>query len=78
LIDTPQPLIDEQPGDAWERRLLRLTPLGEQVLRGQVNWLDCAPAERWVGGVRIVADDSPWVVSEQGSVSRRQVGRGRS
>ncbi|MOA42180.1 hypothetical protein D3C78_1642090 [compost metagenome] len=70
LIDTPRPVLLEGEGDSWHLRPLRLTPLGEQVLAGQANWLDQAPAERWVGGVRIGAGEG-WVVSAAGKVSRR-------
>lgn len=71
LIDAPYPLVYEQSGGDWQRRLVRITALGEQMLLGHINWLDYAPAERWVGGVRIVADRSPWVVSNDGRVWRR-------
>ncbi|MGG5288730.1 DUF1835 domain-containing protein [Pseudomonas shirazensis] len=71
LIDAPQPLVQEQPGGEWQQRLVRITDLGERVLRGTVNWLDCAPAARWVGGVQIVAEQKPWVVSDHGDVWRR-------
>ena len=71
LIETPQPLLHEQPGSEWPKRLVRLTALGERVVRGELNWLDLEPAERWVGGVQIVADRSPWVVSADGRVWRR-------
>lgn len=71
LIDAPQPLVQEQQGGEWQHGLVRITDLGERVLRGTVNWLDCAPAERWVGGVQIVAEQKPWVVSEHGDVCRR-------
>lgn len=71
LIDAPYPLVYEQSGGEWQRRLVRITVLGEQMLRGHINWLDYAPAERWVGGVRILADQSPWVVSDDGRVWRR-------
>lgn len=71
LIDAPQPLLHEQPGSEWPRRLVRLTAQGERVVRGELNGLDLDPAERWVGGVRIVADSSPWLVSAEGRVWRR-------
>lgn len=71
MIHAPRPLLDEQPGDEWPRRQLRLTAFGEQVLLGRANWLDHTPAERWVGGVQIVADQHPWVVSDRGEVWRR-------
>lgn len=71
LIETPLPLIKEMPGEHWQQRLLSLTALGEQVLGGHVHWLDLQPAERWVGGVRIVADQAPWLVSGEGQVWQR-------
>jgi hypothetical protein len=71
LIETPLPLINEMPGEHWQQRLLSLTALGEQVLGGHAHWLDLQPAERWVGGVRIVADQAPWLVSGEGRVWRR-------
>lgn len=71
LIHAAHPLLHEQPGGHWQQRVLRITPLGERALLGQSNWLDCSPAERWVGGVQIVADWSPWVVCGEGRVWRR-------
>ncbi|AHG39314.1 hypothetical protein N018_03240 [Pseudomonas syringae CC1557] len=71
LIEAPHPLVHEQPGGVWQKRLLRITALGEQALCEQINWLDYAPADRWVGGVQIVADQSPWVVNGEGRVWRR-------
>lgn len=71
LIDSPRPLLLEGEGDSWQQRPLRLTALGEQVLGRQANWLDQQPAERWVGGVRIVAGQAPWVVGEAGQVWQR-------
>ncbi|WP_455914577.1 DUF1835 domain-containing protein [Pseudomonas syringae] len=71
LIDAPHPLLHEQAGSEWPKRLVRLTALGDRVVRGEVNWLDLEPAERWVGGVQIIADRLPWVVSPEGRVWRR-------
>ncbi|GJB83409.1 hypothetical protein KAM380_078740 [Aeromonas caviae] len=68
---TPYPLVEELPGREWQKRLIRMTPLGEQVLLGNKNWLDYTPEERWVGGVRIIAGQSPWVVTADGRVWRR-------
>ncbi|WP_238936574.1 hypothetical protein [Pseudomonas typographi] len=59
LINAPHPLLYEQPGGEWQQRLLRITALGETVLHGQGHWLDHQPPDRWVGGVNIVADQSP-------------------
>ena len=72
LINAPSPLLEQQPGEDWRQRPLRLSALGEDVLQGQANWLDLKPPERWVGGVRIVADQAPWVVSDDGQVWQRR------
>ncbi|MBA1189951.1 DUF1835 domain-containing protein [Pseudomonas entomophila] len=71
LVDSMQPLVQEQPGAEWQKRAIRLTVLGERVLLGRLHWLDCAPAARWVGGVHVVADQRPWVVNDRGQVWRR-------
>jgi hypothetical protein len=40
----------------WFRERLTITPLGRAVLVGEVDWLSLSPPERWLGGVRIGAD----------------------
>lgn len=71
LIDAQHPLVHEQPGAQWQKRVVRITALGEQILLGRSHWLDYVTTERWVGGVQVVADKKPWVVSDQGQVRRR-------
>lgn len=71
LIDTPHPLVHEQPEAEWQKRAVRITALGGEVLLKRSNWLDHAPADRWVGGVQVVANQKPWVVSDDGQVRRR-------
>jgi hypothetical protein len=71
MIHATQPLLDEQGAGDWPQRVLGLTALGEAVWSRQTNWLDHTPAERWVGGVQIIADQAPWVVSDAGEVWRR-------
>lgn len=71
LVDAPHPLVNEHPQADWRKRVVRITAQGEHVLSRQKNWLDCLPAKRWVGGVLIDPDRSPWVVSGAGEVSRR-------
>ena len=44
----------------WFRERLTLTPLGLAVLAGEVDWLSLSPPERWLGGVRIRADQPCW------------------
>ncbi|MDO7928878.1 DUF1835 domain-containing protein [Pseudomonas sp. KFB-139] len=66
LIDTPRPLlIESEVHLEWPRRLLTITPLGKQVLRGEAYWLEHAAHERWVGGVCIRPGQSHWVIDEQ-------------
>jgi hypothetical protein len=44
----------------WYRERLTITDAGRAVLAGEVDWLSLAPPERWVGGVRIVAESACW------------------
>lgn len=48
----------ETPG--WPRERLTLTETGRQVLAGGIDWLALEPPARWLGGVRIAADDDRW------------------
>lgn len=36
---------------------LTITPLGQQILRGEKNWLDIKPIQRWIGGVNLSPDN---------------------
>ncbi|SDK35889.1 DUF1835 domain-containing protein [Billgrantia gudaonensis] len=54
LIATPQPPLEiGEAHEEWPHRRLSLTDLGHDILAGSRNWLDHAPGERWVGGMRI-------------------------
>jgi len=54
LITAPQPaLAISETHEEWPDRRLSLTDLGRDILAGGRNWLDHAPGERWVGGMRI-------------------------
>ncbi|MGM0700816.1 MAG: DUF1835 domain-containing protein [Pseudomonadota bacterium] len=54
LIATPQPPLEiGETHEEWPHRRLNLTELGRDILAGGRNWLDHAPGERWVGGMRI-------------------------
>lgn len=54
LITAPQPALEiSETHREWPHRRLSLTDLGRDVLAGGRNWLDHAPGERWVGGMRI-------------------------
>jgi hypothetical protein len=43
-----------------EQALLTLTPLGEEVLRGRVDWLAHFWFDRWLGGVHLTDARSAW------------------
>lgn len=63
LIDSPTPLLIEAQAELdWPRRPLSLTPLGEQVLAGQANWLEQQAPERWVGGVPLLPGQGHWAL----------------
>jgi hypothetical protein len=62
-----EPLFTQQPGLDREGRsrppwtdVLTITDLGRAVLAGEVDFQSLAPPPRWVGGVRISADDPDW------------------
>lgn len=46
--------------DPWQNRRMVLTYDGHDVLDRRIDWLACRPPVRWVGGVRIAADDGGW------------------
>jgi hypothetical protein len=56
----------------WFSEWLTLTALGRAVLAGEVDWLSLAPPERWVGGVRIRADQPCWRWDERRGSTLRQ------
>ncbi|WP_020407441.1 DUF1835 domain-containing protein [Hahella ganghwensis] len=49
LNEAPQP---------WPKRVLKLNDTGNKLLTGELDWSQCHPPERWVGGVRLAA--TPW------------------
>ncbi|MCG7599334.1 hypothetical protein MHM84_06015 [Halomonas sp. McH1-25] len=54
LTTAPEPAMALSSTDKeWPQRRLLLTDLGREMLEGRRNWLDYAPGERWVGGIRI-------------------------
>ena len=40
-------------------QILEITPLGEQVLRGDINYLHVKPINRWIGGTKL-SNDKVW------------------
>ncbi len=58
-----QPVITVETGaesGRWPTWRLSVTPLGESVLAGEVDFLSLNPPTRWVGGVRIVSGEAVW------------------
>lgn len=54
LIAAPLPALEiSETHEEWPHRRLTLTELGRDILAGDRNWLDHAPGERWVGGIRV-------------------------
>ncbi|EFL49493.1 conserved hypothetical protein [Solidesulfovibrio fructosivorans JJ]] len=56
----PYAISPETASEPWQRRFLTITPVGEQVLSGERDWLTLMPPERWVGGVRIAPGAGAW------------------
>jgi hypothetical protein len=44
----------------WPQRAVSLTPTGERLLAGVLDFLSLSPPERWVGGVRIAPGEPAW------------------
>ena len=51
LLQLPAGIELTLPGDP--EQLLKLTPAGTEVLRGERNWLDLTELDRWIGGVHL-------------------------
>jgi hypothetical protein len=63
LLNARRPAIgvDEGPrGEQWRERMVSLTTVGQQLLGETLDWMDCGPAERWVGGVRMHSEEACW------------------
>lgn len=65
LTAPPAPLVaidgDETALLTTGSNTLSLTSLGEEVLRGRIDWLGCAAGtDRWLGGVHLTDPDTAW------------------
>lgn len=52
FVDGEQPPLERPPTSAW-KRLLALTELGADVLRGEADRVAAAGIDRWIGGVHL-------------------------
>ncbi|MFA7431480.1 MAG: DUF1835 domain-containing protein [Rhodospirillaceae bacterium] len=64
LLEASDPAVaitpDSPPtGGPFERRIA-LTTTGRALLAGRMDWMTCGPRDRWVGGIRISADNATW------------------
>lgn len=53
LAVAANPAICIGDGDPWPTREVSLTDQGAEILSGNAHWLNCGPAPRWVGGIRV-------------------------
>jgi hypothetical protein len=63
MLHAAEPPLAVTPGTRdrnWPDRMLRLTSVGEALLRGSRDWLTCGPPERWLGGVLIRPGGAAW------------------
>ena len=60
-VASPPVMIDAATADRrWPDRVLSLTPIGERLLAGTLDWLGLDPPERWLGGIRIAPGAPAW------------------
>ena len=56
LANAQRPAIayrDVDPAGPWHQRTLEITETGRRLLAGDIDWSDCGPAVRWLGGVEL-------------------------
>jgi hypothetical protein len=64
MAATNPAVLTIEPGEQRFPRMATITGVGRQVLAGTVDYLSLAPAERWIGGVRVVAGQPAWRFDE--------------
>lgn len=63
LLQAGQPAIEvthKAEGMPWHEQEVSLTDVGRAVLRGERDWQQCAPPERWLGGVVLGPSHADW------------------
>ena len=61
LIEAPKPPVTVSAGTSrlgWQKRVLKLTATGKDLLAGKLDWQSTSPLDRWVGGI-VVIDGAP-------------------
>jgi hypothetical protein len=66
LAGDPAPLlVIDGPGLPFRDRLLRLTPVGVDVLGGRDDYVRRHGIDRWIGGVHLSGQSTPWRFDER-------------
>lgn len=63
LQETREPLVatDKSGKDtSWEKRIVRITETGIEVLEGKRAFFSVWRGTRWIGGIRVKADEACW------------------
>ena len=63
MIQASQPVFEVSECDLkkpWHERLLTITDTGKKVLTGTQGWLSLKPPDRWLGGIRLRANQPCW------------------
>jgi|SRR5579864_2062149 len=78
MADGPDPVValeSKRPDAPFAELRVTLSETGERVLHGLADWLAIGGSGRWLGGLHIQGNDSPWRWDE---ASRRLVANWRS
>lgn len=60
LATADRPALAHDGAANWVHREHRLTDAGRALLAGYLDWRNCRPPERWVGGVRLATGARDW------------------
>lgn len=54
------PTSNGKPDDSFLRQAVHLTDLGREVVAGRIDWIALRGIDRWLGGVHLQGNRSPW------------------
>lgn len=63
LLESSTPPIEvtaETRHADWPHQQVRLTDTGIALLRRELDWMNCQPTERWLGGIRLASGEPDW------------------